>query len=384
MNPIGIAGLERLTRAATPPCVSIYLPASPTAEQARSDRLQLRAALDEAELELSKLGATKRERENLLAPGRALAARRDREPLPGHGIVLFLWKGGSRSLEAHLPLNRQVVVGARLHVRPLLEQAVAPDRFVLVSIHEHGVRMYAGDRDSLLPMPSDDIPQELREVVGYDHRPASLQMHSQGPRSGAMTRTAVFHGQGAGVDDRAEERTRYLRAVDRALVHTLRSVRCPVVLAAAKPVATSFRNVSRIPYLLATGIPQAATPGDEASLHARAWPLVREQLGGATQRLVELVQQGLGTGRVIQQPDAIVTAAVEGRVSHLLCARDRSLWSDHAAKTQPDETDRRPGDLDLLDIASVETLRHGGEVRFVTAAEMPTDGNPMAAVLRKP
>lgn len=383
MNPIGIAGLERLTRAATPPCVSIYIPATPIAEQARAERLLLRGALDEADDELGRLGTDRRTREELLAPGRTLAARRDREPLPGTGLVLFLWKGGSRSLETGTPRERLVVVGQRLHVRPLLERAVAPDRFVLVSIRERGVRLFSGDRDGLVPMASDDVPQELREVVGFDHRPTSLQMHSQGPRAGAGARSAVFHGQGAGVDDHADERTRYLRAVDRALVPALRGMRCPVVLAAAEPVATTFRRLSGIPGLLATGIPQAAAPGAESALHARAWPLVRDQLGRATRGLVDRVRQGLGTGRVIQQPDAVFRAAVEGRVADLLCATAACLWADPENPTQL-HTAREAGDLDLIDMSAVETLRHGGEVRFVDKDDMPTDGSPVAAVLRRP
>lgn len=383
MNPIGIAGLERLTRAATPPCVSIYVPPAPIAEQARADRLQLRAALDEAEAELDSIGIDKRAREDLLAPGRALAARQDREPLPGSGIVLFLWKGGSRSLETRTPPQKLVVVGPRLHVRPLLERAVAPDRFALLSIRERGVRLFSGDRDRLVPMPADDVPRELRDVVGYDHRATSLQMHTQGPRQGGGARTAVFHGQGAGVDDHAGERTRYLRAVDRALVPAVRSMRCPVVLAAAEPVASAFRNLSEIPGLLPAGIPQAAAPGAESALHARAWPLVRDQLGTASDKLADRVREGLGTGRVIQQPDAVVTAAREGRVADLLCAADRSLWADPTHPTVVRST-RAAGDLDLIDIAAVETLRHGGEVRFVDAARVPTDGSPIAAVLRRP
>ncbi|MGA0060888.1 MAG: hypothetical protein ACO3RU_15010 [Planctomycetota bacterium] len=383
MNPIGIAGLERLTHAAIPPCVSIYLPPSPIAEQARSDGLRLRAALDAADGELRTLGIPQRVREEVLAPGRARATRPDPGPRPGNGNVLFLWRGGSRSLELPTPFGELVVVGDRLHVRPLLERAVAPDRFVLLSIRERGVRLYAGDRDGLAPMPADDVPQELRDVVGYDHRPASLQLHSQGPRAGAVARTAVFHGQGAGVDDHADERTRYLRAVDRALVQALRGMRCPVVLAAAEPVATAFRRLSRIPGLLETGVPQAAAPGHEAALHARAWPLVRDQLGGATRRLVDRVRQGLGTGLVIQQSDAVLDAAEEGRIAYLLCAADRALWADPDAPGQPHAA-RQPGDLDVIDVASTETLQHGGEVRFVESSAMPTDGSPLAAVLRKP
>ncbi|MDA0933091.1 MAG: hypothetical protein O3C51_06505 [Planctomycetota bacterium] len=383
MNPIGIAGLERLTRAATPPCVSIYVPGTPIAEQARAERLLLRAALDDADEELQKLGIDKKTREEVLAPGRALAARHDREPLPGRGIVLFLWRGGSRSLETWTPPERLVVVGRRLHVRPLLERAVAPDRFVLVSIREGGVRLFGGDRDGLVPLPSDDVPQELREVVGFDHRATSLQMHSQGPGAGAGARSAVFHGQGAGVDDRADERTRYLRAVDRALAPAIRSMRCPVVLAAAEPVAATFRRLSGIPGLLATGIPQAAAPGAESALHARAWPLVRDQLGGATRALVGRVRQGLGTGRVIQQPDAVFQASIEGRVADLLCDSSGHLWADPGSPAHVHAT-REAGDLDLIDIAAVETLRHGGDVRFVEKGGMPTDDSPIAAVLRRP
>jgi hypothetical protein len=383
MNPIGIAGLERLTRAAIPPCVSIFVPPSPVAEQTRAERLMLRSALEAADTELTTLGVQKRGREELLAPGRALVARPDREPLPGHGIALFLWRGGSRSIETQTPSEPLVVVGDRLHVRPLLERAVAEDRFILASIREHGVRLFSGDRDGIAPMPADDVPQELREVVGYDHRPANLQMHSQGPRSGAVTRTAVFHGQGAGVDDRADERAQYLRAVDRALVLALRGTNCPVVLAAAEPVATAFRRVSKIPGLLDTGIPQAAAPGQEAALHARAWPLVRDKLGGTARRALDQVRQGLGTGRVIQQPDAVVLAAGEGRISHLLCASGRNLWAAPRTPGKPHSV-RGAGDLDMVDVASVETLRHGGEVYFVQGESLPTDDSPFAAVLRKP
>ncbi|MGA1526103.1 MAG: hypothetical protein ACO4CZ_19230, partial [Planctomycetota bacterium] len=76
-------------------------------------------------------------------------------------------------------------------------------------------------------------------------------------------------------------------------------------------------------------------------------------------------------------------AGEEGRIAYLLCAADRALWADPDAPGQPHAA-RQPGDLDVIDVASTETLQHGGEVRFVESSAMPTDGSPLAAVLRKP
>jgi hypothetical protein len=112
------------------PCVSLYLPLTPTGRQGLGDSVRLKKALDQAEEQLLSRGCS-------LGPG----------------------------TQQCLPLTIEVAEEAwcdkYLHIRPLLPMVVETDRFYLLAISQNHVHMYEGSSDELLPLQLKELPQNL-------------------------------------------------------------------------------------------------------------------------------------------------------------------------------------------------------------------------------
>ena len=90
---------------------------------------------------------------------------------------------------------------------------------------------------------------------------------------------------------------------------------------------------------------------------------------GPTRRALERFDKQLGTGHASSDVQEIVSAASTGRVEHLFLLENGAV---------PGEVD---GVADLLDIAAVQTLRHGGDVQTLPESSMPL-GGPICATFR--
>jgi hypothetical protein len=85
----------------------------------------------------------------------------------------------------------------------------------------------------------------------------------------------------------------------------------------------------------------------------------------------------------LTDPVQIATAAREGRIDILIAARGRQQWAavDESQGRFELHAEPQPGDEDLVDYATVQTLLHGGQV-YVVDPELIPDSNPGIALLR--
>jgi hypothetical protein len=80
---------------------------------------------------------------------------------------------------------------------------------------------------------------------------------------------------------------------------------------------------------------------------------------------------------------AIIPAAYDGRVDALLLASGQRQWGsfDPVSGELALHEDAGPRDSDLLDLAAIQAIRHGGTVYTIAQQHMP-DLAPLAAILR--
>jgi len=91
----------------------------------------------------------------------------------------------------------------------------------------------------------------------------------------------------------------------------------------------------------------------------------------------------VGTWLASDAIEEALPAAFYGRVESLFVALDQEQWGrfDPATNTLALHTEAESGDVDLLDVAAIQTLLHGGKVYAVERTEMPGD-SLVAAVFR--
>jgi hypothetical protein len=373
--------LERLVGQVGGYSVSIYQPTRRDSPDSRTDSLQLRNRLREAEDQLRELGAPAPQIDPLLSPARRLAEDPALWRHPGEGLALFLRPGDQSLHRLPIPVEALTVVGERFHVGPLLPLLVKNGRFWVLALGENHVRLYDATRHSMREIDLLDIPRSLRDAVGYDTEDQSLQFHIAG--HGGRGGHAVFHGHDDTAGDNKVELAEFFRIVDRGLHGLMGERDAPLVVAAVGYQIALFRDVSKYPHVLEAGVegsPKAINPGD---LHARAWQLVEPVFDRDRQAAMSRYEELAGTGRTSARLEEILPASLEGRVGTLFVAAGEHRWGafDRTNGQISTSGDRRPGDRDLLEEVAAHSLLQGAEIYAMEKTEVP-GGGQVAALLR--
>ena len=367
-------------------CVSLYMPTPRTGSETLEGPIGLKNLLRQAEDRLTTLGVSGHDAAELLSPARALLHDRIFWQRPGEGLALFLAPGTARILRLPWAFLTFVHVGERHHVVPLLQFEAGEDRFFILALSENDVRLLEATRDHVRWVDTGNAPTSLDEALAYDDPDPQFQYHTAsappGPGGGLA---GGIHGHGVGVNDHKTDLERFCRRVDAALAPWLHAGTQPVVLAGVESLTTIFASVTGARHLAAThvaGNPDALLKDE---LRRRAWRIVKPLLASkrdeAAGRCVDHLARA--DGLAVASPETIVPAAHSGRIATLFLAGGEHVWGTFEPSTGATRTHVRPapGDEDLLDLAAVRTLEHGGDVQVLETRSVP-GGGPGAALLR--
>ena len=360
-------------------CVSILLPMRPPGVDAGQSRILLGNFLREAEGRLEARGQRRSEIEATLAPGRRLLedAALWQDP---DGLVLYLSRDQTRALRISRPVQEMVVVGRRFYVLPLLAQVADRRRFSVLALSPKSVRLFAVDGDRVEEVQIPGAPKELTDVVGRDWEQNTMQTHT----AGHGPRGAIKHGHGGSEGEIAkQEAARFCQRVDDAVASLLGDGRRPLVLAAAEPLASIYRQVSKTRTLVRdviAGNPELLS-GDD--LRQRAERLLEPLRAGELEAELERCRGLLGTGLAGSDLGEILPAASDGRVDTLFVAADALSWGDWdaASRRVALHEERRPDSEELLNLAAMLTAQSRGKVHVAAAAALGETA-PVTAIFR--
>jgi hypothetical protein len=246
----------------------------------------------------------------------------------------------------------------------IAERAVVDDVFFLadavalldeahcyvVTLCRGGAALYRADATSIKPIELVGVPADLAEATQHLDPERQLQFH-QGQSVGRGAGGVVYHGHGIGEGRDVEELRNYLRAIDRGVRDATAAAPGPVGLVGSDDMPTEYIGVTQLDVMadhVARKNPESM--GSE-ELHEIAVGLLSElrmrEVGEIRRRIMDL----LGTGKASQDLAEVTAAASAGKVEALLMS---ALGPES-------------GDEQAVNLAAVETLRHGGAVHLDSA-----------------
>lgn len=360
-------------------CVSLYMPSHRAGPETRQDPVRLKNLLGRAEADLLERGLRRPEARELLAPAEELVGDGAFWQHQGDGLAVFLSPRLRRVYRLPVSFDELVMVNDRFHVKPLLRLLTGDGRFLVLALSKKQIRLLEGTRQTVSEVDLEDVPRSLAEVAVHREMRA-LQWHTGTGGSGGGRRAAVFHGHGPEEDD--EIIRKYLRRIDEGLRQAVHDERSPLVLAGVDPLLDLYRQVTGYSSVLPEGV--SGNPDDlrPDQLHERAWAIVGPHFHGKMEAAADRYRQSVGTGLTAAGVTDVVPPAFQGRVDTLWVAVGIQRWGRYRQEGEVEMRDRPlPGDHDLLDVAAVQTLLHGGTVYAVDPGEVPDDA-PVAALLR--
>lgn len=384
---------EQLTELAAlngEPCVSIYMPTFHVESELSQNPIRLKNLIKKARQELSDQDYRESEIESVLKPVQSLMERNSFWLDQSDGFAAFLTPEQSRFYRLPVDFEELVLTGKRFHLKPLFPLLAANNRFYVLALSKNKVRLFQGTHYSISEIESKEIPESLVDALSKEEYQRSLQHHTANIAGGRQD--AVYHGHGVSSDDEPhrphDELVRFFHDIDDGVRQVLSDESAPMLLAGVEYYLPIYREVNRYGHLIddsiVAGNPEYVKLKD---LHGKAWEIMEPRFQEAQKISMARYHQLDGNGRQLASDDIreLIPAAVFGRVDTLFVEIDAHRWGRYDEENNAVELheDRQSGDEDLLDLAAVHTLMHGGTVHALIRENMPADSS-MAGTFRYP
>jgi hypothetical protein len=369
-------------------CVSIYLRTTPVTPQAQGDPIELKNLARRAVEQLQAAGTDRRSCAAIAEELDDLVDDDEFWRFQAHSLAIFVTPQNLRTFRLPNALQPLVIVSDRFHVKPLLRSVSFPQSCYVLALAQKSVRVVEVSPD--LPstaihvegMPEDAgrAVQGVGEASDWPRSPRPRLRASAGRGAGGYWPSGrIQAGEGQKVLLR-----QFARLVDKALRPVVAGSSVPLVLAAAKPLASTYRSVNSYPHLAAAtieGNPEAMT---EAQLGDRARAVLdgiyRDELTAWRTLFEARANQGRATTDIAQAARAATVGAVDSMLMDIDETLPGRIAKDGAVvfAEEPMATN-----YDLVDEIATRVITTGGRVIGVRKAEIPRAA-ALAAMLRYP
>ena len=346
----GRVSLEKLRglASAAPPCISIVL----SEREARDARIAFKDALAQVRAQLA-ASASKHDIASLLDP-LELAATNVIDSSKEPATFIFLRSADVCELFRTRYLVGQPVaaVGERFQLRPLLALASKHLEFYILALKLNDTRIFK-------------CTDQFCEAVKFPKDAGTEAAGFVPGASRSSLRAEPVHDR----DHPEDHLGHFYREIDRDVNALLKDGHPPLVVVGVEHEVALFHRLTTYPACVEPGV--RGLPGHlgQNEMYRQSLELVRSVTTGPARRALERFDKQIGTGHASADAQEIVRAASSGRVETLFLLENGAV---------PGVID---GGADLLDIAAVQTLRHGGDVQTLPESSMPS-GGPICAIFR--
>ncbi len=372
-NLFTIESRAELASAQQPPCLSLYQPTHRHHPGNQQDPIRFRNLVKQLDQSLQEKYSTDEIRP-LLEPFEVLSLDHNFWNHATDGLVVFGARGLFRVFGLQRPLPELAVVADSFHIKPLLSYLQSADRFQVLAINLHEIKLFEGNRDALDEIAlAPGVPRTLTETAGEELTEPHQTVASYGGTGGASV--AMRHGHGGKKDEMDIDEKRFFHRIDRAILEShSQPSGLPLILAALPEHQGHFRKHSQNHFLLDDGINVNPDTLSMTEFREHAWSIFQPQyqarLAALADEFAVAKSKGLGQEDVKQ----VAEAAAAGRIATLLLEADRQIPGRIDGSTgQVEFRDlRHPEVDDLLDDLGELVLKTGGRVVVVPADRMPT------------
>ncbi len=364
------------------PCLSLYQPTHRHHPENEQDPIRFRNMVREMEISLQQLYPEADYRQ-LLKPFEDLGRDIDFWNHTMDGIAVLGEQGLFQVFALQRSVDEIAIVADSFHTKPLRRLLQSVDRFQVLGLNQHEIRLFEGNRDALDEIElAPGVPRTIEDALGDELSEKHDTVSSYGGIGAGSA--PMHHGDGGKKDQADIDAERFFRAVDRAVLeHHSRPSGLPLILAALPQHHAVFHQVSHNPALMNEGINVNPDSLSIDELRERAWLVIEPQYQARLASLADEFAQANSHELGSDDIEQVAKAAAAGRVARLLIDADRLI----AGRLNNESGFIKFGDLsnplvdDLLDDLSELVVKMSGQV-FVVASDMMPTQTGVAATYR--
>jgi hypothetical protein len=359
------------------PCITIVLPPYHPGEPARSRGALLKANLQDASHQLAQRGFPKAAMRDLLAPLEHLA--QDTASLTGShwGRAIFRSPDVFYQVQLTQPAKSSLTVAGCFAIRRLLPELRAPRLFYILALTNKSVQLFRCNyqRAEAVELPAG-VPTTLEEALELERPDHDLENRSAiGPSTGSMH--AIRFGTESGREAEHAHLADFYKLVDRGIHKLLHEPGIPLLLAGVEEEIDAYRAISAYPNIVKEALRGSPNLSfQDAETVSQAYSILRADEFRREAETLTQAKERSAPAHDSTDTDTILRAAFEGRV--------HQMYLDESAE-RIDVFERGAyrswGKEDLLNLAAVETIVHGGKA-FELPSDLMADGAGAFAIMR--
>jgi hypothetical protein len=375
--------VKELLNMDTEPCLSLYMPTHRSHPENLQDPIRFKNLVRQMEKSLA-LKYSAGEVKKHLEPFEALGNADETWNYALDGLAVFGAPGLFKVIGLHQQVDELAMVADSFHTKPLRQYQQSADRFHVLGLSLHQIRLFEGNRHTLAEVKlHDEISKTITEALGDELTDKHLTVASYGGAAGESS--GMRHGHGGKKDEVDKDAERFFRIVaDEIGEHFSKPTGYPLVLAGLPEHHNLFKKVNKNPHLLPNAVAINPDAVSIEKLTALAWEVMEPEYLNKLDSLVAGFEQSRSNDKGSDDYKAVAVAAVEGRVDTLLVEADRIIairvTNLVTGNTQKKEL-QNPRVDDLLDDLGELVMKMGGQVMVLPQVKMPTTTG-LAAIFR--
>ncbi len=373
MNSITHDSLASLSVNHSVPCLSLYQPTHRHHPGNQEDPIRFRNLVKQLDQSLQKRFTTAEIRA-LLEPFEALSRDHEFWNHSMDGMAVFGAPGFFQVFGLQRTTRELAVVADSFHTKPLLSFLQSTDRFQVLALNLHEIKLFEGNRDALDEIAlAPGIPRTLTEALGEELTEPHQTVASYGGAGGGSV--AMRHGHGDKKDEMDKDADRFFRMVDRAIFQShSQPSGLPLILAALPDHQGHFRKHSQNTFLLDEGIIVHPDALPMTEFRERAWHIFQPQYQAGLAELANEFAVAKSKGLGQDEVKKVAEAAAGGRIAILLLEANRQISGRiNGATGEVELRDLSDPDVDdLFDDLGELVVKSGGRVVVIPADRMPT------------
>jgi hypothetical protein len=375
--------IQELLSAEQNPCISLYMPTHRSHPGNLQDPIRFKNLLRQLEESLL-LKYTANEVKEQLEPFQKLANDSEFWNHTLDGLAVFGATGLLKVVGLRQTVEEMAMVADSFHTKPLRKYLQSVDRYHVLGLTLHDIRLFEGNRHSLEEVDlTDDTPKTITEALGEELTEKHSSVASYGGVGGEST--SMHHGHGGYKEEAEKDAERFFRVIADAVYENYsKPTGWPLILAALTEHHSLFHKVSKNPFLLPKGIAINPASVSTDKLIEMAWEIMEPVYLLKLDSLAERYGKAKANGKGSDDYKEVAVAAVEGRVETLIVEEDRiipaRITNLVTGNTQKKDI-KNPKVDDLLDDMGELVTKMGGQVMVLPAVKMPSNTG-LAAIYR--
>ncbi len=263
------------------------------------------------------------------------------------------------------------VAGGNFLIRPLLSHLNLPSTFLILKLSKKRADLMRCGVQSCQPVPfPKGFPHTIEEAMAFEPPDHDLENRSAaGPSPGS--RRGIRFGTGSGKETEHAHLADFYKMVDRAVQQVQHDGHAPLVLAGVQEDSSMYRNVALYPAIVERSVGGSPDGGGltEKDLERQARAIVQTAESDRLAAELAELKERTTPARFSTNLWNILKAATEGRVGRIYIDENAERKGVFQELKRGDRWDW--GEEDLLNLAAVETLRHGGLAFTLPSSRMP-------------